>query len=51
MKDSGDAGGTREKLAACEALNIKALILGRGNEEGINEFEEFKKEVLKYGHA
>ena len=51
MKDSGDAGGTREKLAACEALNIKALILGRGKEEGIIEFEEFKKEVLKYGHA
>ncbi|UTC74656.1 precorrin-6A reductase [Treponema sp. OMZ 792] len=51
MKDSGDAGGTKEKLAACETLGIRALILRRGKEEGIKGFEEFKNEVLKYGHA
>ncbi|UTC66516.1 MULTISPECIES: precorrin-6A reductase [unclassified Treponema] len=51
MKDSGDAGGTKEKLAACAALGIRALILRRRKEEGIKGFEEFRNEVLRYGHA
>lgn len=34
MKDSGDRGGTAEKIEACRALGIEPLILGRSEAEG-----------------
>lgn len=43
MKDSGDAGGTIEKIQACEELNIKAIIIGREEEEGITDLDTIEK--------
>ena len=44
MKDSGDAGGTREKIQACVELDIKPIIIGREDEEeGINDLGEIEE--------
>lgn len=41
MKDSGDRGGTAEKIEACRALNIEPLILGRRDaENGTDKISE-----------
>lgn len=40
MKDSGDIGGTNEKILACLKLKIKPLIIGRQAEQGINKIDE-----------
>lgn len=37
MKDSGDLGGTVDKISACEKLGIKSIIIGREEEQGIND--------------
>lgn len=43
MKDSGNAGGTREKIQACLELDIKPIIIGREDEEGIRDLKEIEK--------
>lgn len=40
MKDSGDAGGTKEKILACLSLGIKPLVIGRQTEQGINDIKK-----------
>lgn len=47
MKDSGSQGGTDQKIRACRRLNIKAVIIGRKDEEGINGIDDVIKK-LKY---
>lgn len=46
MKDSGKAGGTREKILACEELGIKSLVITRENKE-MGEFSEFVEKFLE----
>lgn len=43
MKDSGDAGGTREKIQACLELDVKPIIIGRDEEEGITDLDEIER--------
>lgn len=46
MKDSGKAGGTREKILACEELKIKSFVITRENKE-MGEFSEFVEKFLE----
>lgn len=48
MKDSGQAGGTREKIKACEELGVKAIIIGREEEEGISDLKEIERLILEH---
>ncbi len=48
MKDSGQAGGTKEKIEACEELGVKAIVIGREDEDGISDLREIKKIILAY---
>ena len=43
MKDSGEKGGTIEKIKACEELGIKAIVIGREAEKGINDLDMIEK--------
>ena len=43
MKDSGEKGGTLEKLKACEELGIILIIIGRNQEQGIDSIKELEK--------
>ncbi len=45
MKDSGERGGSTEKLKACEELNIIPLVIGRKLEEGIDSLEKIENIV------
>lgn len=47
MKDSGNNGGTVEKIKACNTLDIKAVIIGRIDEEGVYDLDEISNYVLK----
>jgi precorrin-6A/cobalt-precorrin-6A reductase len=40
MKDSGENGGTEEKISACLKLGITPVVIGREDEEGINDLEK-----------
>ena len=40
MKDSGSAGGTLEKIQACEELGVKPIIIGREDEKGFTVLED-----------
>lgn len=46
MKDSGDKGGTKEKLTACQKLGIKAIMIGREDEIGVSDIEELVEMIL-----
>lgn len=46
MKDSGDKGGTKEKLTACQKLGIKAIMIGREDEIGVSEIEKLVEMIL-----
>lgn len=39
MKDSGKEGGTVEKILACHELNITPVVIGREDENGINDLD------------
>lgn len=43
MKDSGEEGGTLEKIQACKELGVKPIIIGRKDEEGITDLDEIEK--------
>ncbi|MDR7855773.1 precorrin-6A reductase [Tissierella sp.] len=43
MKDSGDKGGTIEKIRACEELDIIPIIIGREEEKGIYSLDDIEK--------
>lgn len=45
MKDSGDVGGTLEKILACRELGIKPIIIGREDEEGIYDLGVIEKMI------
>ncbi len=47
MKDSGDEGGTNEKIQACEDLGIIPLIISREDEEGIRNLDEIEKIIRR----
>ena len=47
MKNSGEEGGTKEKIAACKALNIQPLIIERETEGGFTSLDAVEKEILK----
>ncbi|WFA10252.1 precorrin-6A reductase [Tissierella sp. Yu-01] len=40
MKDSGEVGGTIEKLDACRELGIKPIVIGRNDEIGYSNLED-----------
>lgn len=46
MKDSGDVGGTMEKIIACRELNIIPIIIGREEEKGITDLDDIIKEII-----
>lgn len=46
MKDSGNNGGTREKIKACNILGIKAIVIGREDEDGVYDLDEILKYIL-----
>ena len=46
MKDSGDKGGTKEKLIACQELGIKAIMIGREDEIGVSDIEKLVEMIL-----
>ena len=48
MKDSGNRGGTLEKIQACEELNITPIIIGREMEEGIDKLDLIEKEIRRH---
>lgn len=43
MKDSGNVGGTMEKIMACRDLDIKPIIIGREDEKGIKDLDDIVK--------
>ena len=43
MKDSGEKGGTIEKIKACEELGIIAIVIGREEEKGINDLDRIER--------
>lgn len=47
MKDSGDIGGTKEKILACLKLGIKPVVIGRREEQGIYEMEKLLQMIIK----
>lgn len=51
MKDSGHAGGTREKILACQKEGVKALVIGREDEEGISNLDQIEKIIRKVSQS
>lgn len=45
MKDSGEKGGTMEKIQACEELGIQSIVIGRKDEIGINNLDHIEKVI------
>lgn len=45
MKDSGDVGGTMEKITACRELDIIPIIIGREEEKGITNLDDIVQEI------
>lgn len=48
MKDSGEKGGTMEKINACEELGITPIIIGREEEKGIKDLDLLEKIIREY---
>lgn len=48
MKDSGDNGGTFNKIEACRRLNIKAFVVERDEEDGVKSIDEIEKIIKDY---
>lgn len=49
MKDSGQPGGTAEKIQACEELGIIPIIIGRDEEQGIHDLKRIE-EIIRDEH-
>ncbi|AGT43658.1 precorrin-6A reductase [Treponema pedis] len=47
LKNSGEEGGTKEKLEACSKLNIVPIMIDREEQNGIDSLDEIEKEILK----
>jgi precorrin-6A/cobalt-precorrin-6A reductase len=47
MKNSGQAGGTPEKLRACEQLGITPIIIGRPPDAGISDLQGLMERLVK----
>ena len=43
MKDSGEKGGTMEKIKACEELGVTPIVIVREEEKGINDLDIIEK--------
>ena len=48
MKDSGQQGGTIDKIKACEELNIIPIVIGREDEKGINNLDLIEEKIRGY---
>lgn len=48
MKDSGQAGGTTEKIEACRKLQIIPIVISRSEEEGVSSLEEVEKIIYEH---
>jgi precorrin-6A/cobalt-precorrin-6A reductase len=48
MKNSGSAGGTPEKVVACQRLGIKPVIIGRPDDEGVSDLKQVIAEILQH---
>ena len=46
MKDSGETGGTPEKLRACAQLGITPVVITRTDEDGISDLDQLAGIVL-----
>jgi precorrin-6A/cobalt-precorrin-6A reductase len=46
MKDSGDRGGTREKLLACKDLGIVPIVIGRNEKDGYHDLVNMKIDAI-----
>lgn len=46
MKDSGEIGGTLEKLDACRELGIKPIVIGRNDEIGFSSLEDIYNQLI-----
>lgn len=49
MKDSGDRGGSLEKIEACNEVNIRPIIIGREEDEGINNLARIEEIIRGHG--
>lgn len=49
MKDSGQEGGSLEKIKACQELGITPIIIGREMEEGYDNLDEIE-EIIRRHH-
>ncbi|WP_327192038.1 precorrin-6A reductase [Tepidimicrobium xylanilyticum] len=48
MKDSGDEGGTLEKIKACEELGIIPIVVGREMEEGYDNLDAIEEIIRRH---
>lgn len=48
MKDSGKEGGTEEKILACRELGIVPIIIGREDEEGIEDLDIIEDSIRSF---
>jgi len=47
MKDSGKIGGTLDKIKACHSLGIKAIVISRKKEQGLNNLSDIEKILIE----
>lgn len=50
MKDSGAAGGTADKIKACEALGVIPIVIGRSDQDENSDWETFLAEVDRFAN-
>ncbi len=48
MKDSGEEGGTMDKIRACKELGITPIIIGREMEEGVTSLDSIEKIIRRH---
>jgi precorrin-6A/cobalt-precorrin-6A reductase len=48
MKDSGEEGGTLDKIRACEELGIIPIIIGREMEDGFHSLDSIEKIIRRH---
>ena len=48
MKDSGEEGGTLNKIKACKKLGIESIIIGRKTEDGFHSLDSIEEIIRRY---
>ncbi|PID58849.1 precorrin-6A reductase [candidate division KSB3 bacterium] len=51
MKDSGQTGGTPQKISACETLGISPVLLLRKEEQGFTKLEQLEETLFAILHS